>query len=970
MLINRKYQIRFTFPIRIWSVIRLKAQYFPHLLLKNSLLTVLYALVSSCLGKYRQVFILTILVGLLFPLPPVQADGWSPEESKTFLDHLTRPSPLPPVFWEISSAQSLSVLRKFRTEKWSRAQVTITRHANPEEARRAAENFRIQAHHKIRELSLGSFSYVNYRVKTGQALAMVAEDRWALQFRIDSNKGEFGHDKKTEGEWLQIATRMITELHRRLLELISKLKFSITVELEDTDGQLTAADEAEIVLTVRNSQRKSMKRLKLSGRIAGQLMQNRVIRLHGGEGTDPHLFVVQREILKPGDEWRLRKAIRTAGERNAWVYSHLIQGVQEDAKPEPELGVSLEGLLELKLVELEEGEREQILFEETVSVMEKGSERPARISYPDLIDAAYLWGHPDVGDVEEAYHRNGDPGWSVPGNEIVRAVALRAARFGPDPDVNMPLPGSAPNQLLAPGEGDWDSPRMPDEELDRIVKNLAHFVHQSLMPKKPSGNVTNAMSVARGFWNGKYGPDRKAGKHFICQQHSTFLGGLLRALGLPTREVNVHHWPFWPVAKFWSGELWNNEGWKAKIFSAVRQDAGNQVYYDDKWHEYQLFHNEKVHTEADHHRLYTFDRWYWVYDMWVGVAPWAETMRGRFNTTWGTQFSSPEWRYYGYGDKDGFTKMNRPAWSAGEGVPFFQYKWFSPLAAMVVLPDNRRVGTDLAVDVTVLEPLYLDPQKWPDHIINEVPDAAYLPEGIRLFSNAADAASGPPLPQIILVPADSSEAYKKHRFIMIGIGNGRYSLEATFVSKDGVTVVGSHEGEIRRGQTIELYGDQLVAIPPTPMADLPWDQLEILVSSASRHIQVSANQERFRIGEPLVVTVEVDRDGYLNVLNLGPGDTVPTVLYPNQLHPNNRVSSGQRVRIPGAEDWFELPAQGPAGKNLIVVVHTVEPINAYRDGAGSPGDLFKTLPASRGFAVKAKKDRSGMSSGKLELVVE
>ncbi len=756
----------------------------------------------------------------------------------------------------------------------------------------------------------------------------------------------------------------------------------VRVELDDADDQLTPADEAELVLTVSNSsETHGTGRLKLSGRLGGPLTANNVIRFYDVNGSDSHQFDAEHGTLGPGGAWELRKTIRSAGERNAWIYNNLVKRATDDAKPEPEPGVKLEELLELKLVEVREEDSERVLFEEPVSIHVKGAKEIATLTYPDLTSAAYLWGYPaGTTESETGYHRNGDPGWTFPGNEIVRAVALRAARYGADPGVNMDPDASAGTQLLGPGDDDWDSPRMPDNNLGDVVDNLVHFVHQSLFPKVPAGNRSGAKVLARDFWKGQYGPGRPRPltKPFICQSHSFFLGGLLRALGLPAREVNVHHWPLKAIKKYFN---WNLPGLVGNVignlvtlrwlYTVQRQDAGTQVWYDGDWHTFQLFHKKRVYTEKDHHLLYTFGKFYWVYDMWVGKAPWPETANGRFNTKWGDQFTSPAWRYHGYGDKDGFTQLDAPILGE-EWFPFYIYKWHSPLAAMVVLPDGSRVGTDQAVEIAPLEPLYLNPDKWPSHIVNEVPDAAYLPEGIRFYSDASDPESGPPQPQAIMMPAENAEAYKKHLIIMTGTGDGPFRIEATYVEKDKATVVGRYEGAISRGQRIELFGDQLTvgAVVPPAIADTPWTQLNSLVDAASRRLTVSANGTRFSIGDPLVITVDVDRDGYLNVLNLGPGDTAPTVLYPNQLHPDNRVTAGQRIRIPGSEDWFELQAQGPAGKNLVVVVHTLDRINAYTDGSGNPEDLFKTLSASRGFAVKARKSRSDMGAGKLELVVE
>ncbi|MBW1712744.1 MAG: DUF4384 domain-containing protein, partial [Deltaproteobacteria bacterium] len=142
--------------------------------------------------------------------------------------------------------------------------------------------------------------------------------------------------------------------------------------------------------------------------------------------------------------------------------------------------------------------------------------------------------------------------------------------------------------------------------------------------------------------------------------------------------------------------------------------------------------------------------------------------------------------------------------------------------------------------------------------------------------------------------------------------------------------------------------------------------------AASHKIRLAANQARFKVGDRLVITCQVDREGYLNILNLGPGDRRPVVLFPNRLHPDNRVFPGQQITIPAPGDGFRLTAKPPRGRNLVVVFHTRENINAFRDGQGSPKDLFKTLSVqlARGFVVEQEERGDYFGAGMVQVVIE
>ncbi|MBU2551054.1 MAG: DUF4384 domain-containing protein [Proteobacteria bacterium] len=129
-------------------------------------------------------------------------------------------------------------------------------------------------------------------------------------------------------------------------------------------------------------------------------------------------------------------------------------------------------------------------------------------------------------------------------------------------------------------------------------------------------------------------------------------------------------------------------------------------------------------------------------------------------------------------------------------------------------------------------------------------------------------------------------------------------------------------------------------------ANRVWGELEALVDRAGYRIDLSANQTRYRVGDELVISCRVPRDGYLNVFTADERDDRVVILFPNRYHQDNWVRAGTIVSIPGPGDRFLLKATPPAGRSLVVVFHTDTPINAYTQGQGSPADLFRTAPKS------------------------
>ncbi|WP_295401176.1 caspase family protein [uncultured Thiocystis sp.] len=175
----------------------------------------------------------------------------------------------------------------------------------------------------------------------------------------------------------------------------------------------------------------------------------------------------------------------------------------------------------------------------------------------------------------------------------------------------------------------------------------------------------------------------------------------------------------------------------------------------------------------------------------------------------------------------------------------------------------------------------------------------------------------------------------------------------------------------------QLGGDPTLANKPLRLVGVTaghgptWDKVQALVGRLNP-LSFQTNQQRFREGEKLELTIDVPRDGYLNVINIDARDT-PIVVFPNGFHRDNRVRAG-RLNIPG-DLPFELPASTPYGPTLLVSFFTDEPVNLFengdgwRDVAGNMLDAFPQLSqiGMRGFVPTAKTARA--MAGALDVTV-
>lgn len=159
-----------------------------------------------------------------------------------------------------------------------------------------------------------------------------------------------------------------------------------------------------------------------------------------------------------------------------------------------------------------------------------------------------------------------------------------------------------------------------------------------------------------------------------------------------------------------------------------------------------------------------------------------------------------------------------------------------------------------------------------------------------------------------------------------------------------------------------LSGSDALAARPLRLAALGsghgplWNQARDIVRR-SGPLSITPGKSAYVIGDPLTLTVDAPRAGYLNVVSIDARDGA-TVLFPNRYEANNRVEAG-RVVLPTPQLPFDLRTSKPDGPNLLVAILTDQPVDLYRQGEvardakGVPTALFGALGlwTLRGFEV-------------------
>ena len=140
----------------------------------------------------------------------------------------------------------------------------------------------------------------------------------------------------------------------------------------------------------------------------------------------------------------------------------------------------------------------------------------------------------------------------------------------------------------------------------------------------------------------------------------------------------------------------------------------------------------------------------------------------------------------------------------------------------------------------------------------------------------------------------------------------------------------------------EVHGAEALIDAPMRLTDTSagggpnWRQVREIASGLPT-LALAGMQSAYTAGQEVKLQLTLPAEGYLNILAVGPDDTV-TLLYPNQNAPDNHVAAGTLSlpgdipKVNGQEIYF--PVTAPFGKTMIAAILTATPLNL----AGSATD--------------------------------
>ncbi len=700
--------------------------------------------------------------------------------------------------------------------------------------KRAKQDYDLYAKHKervLRKLDAGDFSFtwlpIYFNKIDVASETHIVLGRYRLHTRVTYRNPSFvGEDFDQITFTTKESKRLALMAFEKLEELVGKSPIQLDITLRDEDRQFTMSDRAELVITVSNRGRQTYEDCTLRIAAEGKF----------GNPDDPAFFFPSdrdalsaerdfRVALRPKTEQTIVIPIRSADiasrkkdadfkkqwhlDRKTWVYLNLLGAPSQDEKPANEKSVALEKALSIQVLgKKEKQDRQEILYDKTESIHVASADgKPGAIAHIAFPDFRPVVGMPKTDKVRREYYMKGDIRIALVGNQTIRALAVRAARYGDRWTRSGPPPGD---------------PEFPETPA-KVVENIAEFVTDALMPKGAPADMWTPRGNAESIWRREYGfgaplpahkmTDPDVGTTFVCQEHAMLFGSLVRSLGFPCREVNVLTFIGW-VRPDW-------------------QDASNDVWYDGHWNYWGLFDYTDPTPEPFRDPAAWYKRWHGRYVVYRGKARFDADkyqVTSRFNIGEGKRGHS-HWHepYMSYWEADGDGTRLKDGRLVMSEQPEVQIDIHSPVALLVELPDGRQFG--------MTKKPAGDPAAWffddeRPGLINEIPGCLYVPENLlKAYPSTASGKDGHVAPQRLVIPLPDGVAANDLTLKLTATGTGGYRIDLRDVNRDGIQTYQSKTGEVVKGDVATISigdfkpeGERAIPViaPPThnpPAAD-------------------------------------------------------------------------------------------------------------------------------------------------------
>jgi len=99
---------------------------------------------------------------------------------------------------------------------------------------------------------------------------------------------------------------------------------------------------------------------------------------------------------------------------------------------------------------------------------------------------------------------------------------------------------------------------------------------------------------------------------------------------------------------------------------------------------------------------------------------------------------------------------------------------------------------------------------------------------------------------------------------------------------------------------------------------------------------------QYHIGNDLVIYLKANKDSRVTLFDIGTSGKVH-IIFPNEYQKDNTVKAGQIYRVPAEDAKWTFKLQGPAGKNMVKAIATIEDVPLLTQTETRAAGIFKEI---------------------------
>ncbi len=99
---------------------------------------------------------------------------------------------------------------------------------------------------------------------------------------------------------------------------------------------------------------------------------------------------------------------------------------------------------------------------------------------------------------------------------------------------------------------------------------------------------------------------------------------------------------------------------------------------------------------------------------------------------------------------------------------------------------------------------------------------------------------------------------------------------------------------------------------------------------------------QYHIGNDLVIYLKANKDSRVTLFDVGTSGKVH-IIFPNEYQKDNSIKAGQTYRIPAEDAKWTFKLQGPAGKNILKAIATIEDVQILAQTDTKKAGIFQEI---------------------------